>query len=155
MGIFDRKNQHSGPTPPPVITSGSSYTVQNIEKLLDEIGLMRLNVSDVQMKLLTTSVVWETKKYIDQKSAANQGQLPGIDISSLQEQLQIIKNVLFKYIDVEGNPEKYGDQATTALDQGSASLLSYVERIEASSKAGSVDLIGFNVDTKILSTHQF
>jgi hypothetical protein len=151
MGLFDRKG--SVPTPPPT-PNAHKYSIQNVQTLLDEIGLLRLRVSDVQMKLLVTTITWGTMKYITRKSGNNQPS--GGLVAETQEQLGMIRNVLVTYIDIQNNPESYTAHGSIPdlLQQGIESLRQFAEKLEnTSSTSSSSDITGYVVDTRILSTH--
>jgi hypothetical protein len=152
MGLFDRKGP--GPTPPPAAPNANKYSVQNVQTLLNEIGLLRLGVNDAQMKLFVTSVAWNTMKYINRKS--NGGQPSGGLVAEVQEQLGMLKNVVNTYIDIQNNPDSYTARGSIPdlLEQGVQSLRQFSEKLEDTSSSGnSSDITGYIVDTKILSTH--
>lgn len=154
MGLFgSNKNQNPGPTPPPV-SNANKYTVENVHGLLNEIGLMRLSVIDTQVKLRVSTIAWETPRYMARESGG--GTPAGRIVAELQEALQMIKNVLLKYVDIQNNFDAYAvkGNALEAMDGAAASLQAFALRMEDTSSAGGAsDLMGFNVDIKVLSTY--
>lgn len=152
MGWLDRNNS---PAPvPPQATQADKYTVANIERLLDEIGPMRLSIADVDTKLFVTTIAWSTTGYMNRKS--NGKSPPGGLVAELQEQLSMIKNVLVKYIDIQNQPDTYTNHGdvTELLEQGKVSLRVFAEKLtNTSSSSTQPDVTGYTVDTRILTTH--
>lgn len=163
MSLFDRNKP---PPTPAAAGPANKYTVDNIQVLLDAIGLMRLEVNSARMKVLVSAVAWETQRYLDRNFT--QGPPPGRIVAELQEQLTMVKNVITTYIAIQNDPDAYAQRAagggheacdahmTTAapgselLKKGRESLRRYIAGVTGST---ALDITGYVVDTKILSTH--
>jgi hypothetical protein len=162
VSLFDRNKP---PQAPAVAGPANKYTVENIQVLLDVIGLMRLEVNSARMKVLVSAVAWETQKYLDRNFT--QGPPPGRIVAELQEQLTMVKNVVTTYIEIQNNPDAYaraagGGQRTRGtqtlpavpgpqlLENGCEALRRYLAGVTAGDPP---DITGYVVDTKILSTH--
>ncbi len=119
MGLFDRKP----PAPPQV--KESKYTVDKVAVLLDQFGPLRLEVTDVALKVLIQRISWGVMPYL---TTTTNGPPDIALLADTITTLEMLVKTLQAYITIQNDPQH---DAEDMLERGYRAIEVYAEKITA------------------------
>lgn len=144
MAWFDRQKPDQPSVPK------EKYTVEDIQALLDEIGMLRPKVNAPRVKVLLTRIAQQGESCLIKRS--HNGSPSATDVVRFQKQLEVVLRVIQQYVVIQENPNNYPNPREE-LRQGYESVRNFAKQLfETSSSASSSGLIDYRVDARILST---
>lgn len=146
MAWFDRQK------PDLPVVEQEKYSIERIQELLDQVGMLRPKVQHPHIKVFLTRIAQQGESLFVKRS--HNGSPSGADIATFQKQLETILRVVEGYIEIENDPDGYPD-ASMYLKRGRDAIRNFaVELFESRPSGGSASLTNFKVDTQILSVRR-
>lgn len=146
MALFKRDEPVARPLP-----KAEEPLIDEVFRLLDQIGEFRLKVLDPRVKVLLTQIAKNGERRLTGGDPESPSDVAVIEFRS---HLESVVRVLAQYVDFQDNSSRYpNSEEMMAKGQNAiAGFASYV--METSIPGGTRSVSDFNVDTDILSAQQ-
>lgn len=142
MGWFDQKQ------PKQPLIQESKYTVQKVSALCDQIGPLRLQVDDVSLKIVISSIAWGVLPYL---STTSNGQPGAALLSETITKLEMLVQVLEGYISLQNSTQSDKEEM---LKRGYTALSAYAQKISNPDTDTAVNKVAFEALTDYLAGNQ-
>lgn len=149
MALF--KRQADSNLPPPPLQTGNAL-MDEVQRLLDQIGGSRLKVHDPRVKVLLTQIA-QNGEY---RLTAGSDEPPSdVVLVEFRSHLESVMRVVSQLVDFQDNAARYPNVEEMAVKarQAVEGFAAYVLRKDI--PGGSRNLTDFKVDTDILAAKQY
>lgn len=146
MALFKRQDANGQLPPPP-----TEPLINEVFRLLDEIGTFRLRVNDPRIKVCLTQISQNGEHRL---TGGSNDPPTDVAVIEFRSKLQSVVRVLTQYVDFQNNSSRYPN-AVEEMKKGQEAITGFASYVmETNIPGGSRSLTDFKVDTDILAAQQ-
>ena len=145
MGLFKRQSEVKAKP------EAEEPLIYEVYRLLDQIGLLRIQIFDPKVKVCITQIAWNG---IHKLTGGSADTTPDTAIIEFRGHLESVLRAVTQYINFQNNTSQYED-AEEMMMKGRNAIVGFARYVmTASAPGGTRETTTFKVDTAILSAQQ-